>query len=448
MSPDTPMPSSLPDSRVMRPAAPQAPQYELRSGASEAVAQFAGGTTLRVDRTRERYYPGLAGIAPPTLSLYDRALGALGGVRRVLDAGCGAGAGTQLACQRVSEVIGIDKSQMAIQFARNMAPDAKLLVGDLTAPLATGTVDAAIAIDVLGHLASPEAMLVGLRGALPLGRKIYIAEASAFPAQCLASPSRRGFSKGTLASLLANSGYEILSWEQSEGPFLACVASPFSDPAWDALRRGIDRATMGDAAAAEQDLALAKNGSRTALAVEAWLAEAALGFAQRNGDKAIQAFFKVREMAPEDPRPLAGLARIALAMGDVLEASQFAAAAERLDPTEVDVACTAALVAERARPQNAKAAWHTASNLAPDSLDVALRLADLATARREPDLAVWALERVRSYADDHGTALHIALAAALDAAGRQADAMLELQLAQKISPDDPAVADWIARLKS
>lgn len=442
------MPSPLPDSRVMRRAAPKAPLYEVRSGSSEATAQFVGGATMRVDRNRERYYPGLAGIAPPTLSLYDRALGALGGARRVLDAGCGAGAGTQLACQRVSEVIGIDKSQTAIQFARNMAPDAKLLVGDLTAPLATGTVDAAIAIDVLGHLASPEAMLVALRGALPLGRKIYIAEAAAYPAQCLATPSRRGFSKGTLASLLAICGYEILSWEESEGPFLACVASPFTDPAWDALRRGIDRAASGDAAAAAQDLAMAKSGARTPLAVEAWLAEAALGLAERNGDRAIQAFFKVRELAPEDPRPLAGLARIALAMGDVLEASQFSAAAERLDSTEVDVACTAALVAERARPQSAKAAWHTASNLAPDSLDVALRLAEIATHRREPELAVWALERVRSYGDDHGTALHIALAAALDSVGRQADAILELQLAQKTNPDDPAVADWMARLKS
>jgi SAM-dependent methyltransferase len=431
----------------MRRAAPKPPLYEIRSGASDVLAQFASGGTLRVDRNRERCYPGLPGVAPPTLSIYERALEALGGARRVLDAGCGAGAGAQLACQRISEVIGVDKSPSAIQFARNMAPDAKLFVADLTAPLAVGTVDAAIVIDVLGHLASPEAMLVALRGALPLGRKIYIAEAAAYPAQCIAAPLRRGFSQGTLASLLATCGYEIVSWDRTEGPFLACVASPFSDPAWDALKRAVDRAASGDAAA-DQDLALAKSCSRPALTVEAWLVEAAIGLAARNGDRAIQAFFKARELAPDDPRPLAGLARIALAMDDVIEATHFASAAERLDPTEVDVACTNALVAERTRPQAAKGAWQTASNLAPDSLNIALRLADVAAERRDAELAVWALERVRSYGDDHGTALHLAIAAALDTAGRTADALLEVQLAQKIAPGDPAVDVWMARLKS
>jgi hypothetical protein len=55
---------------------------------------------------------------------------------------------------------------------------------------------------------------------------------------------------------------------------------------------------------------------------------------------------------------------------------------------------------------------------------------------------------VRSYGDDHGTALHLAIAAALDTAGRTADALLEVQLAQKIAPGDPAVDAWMARLKS
>src|SRR5262245_57603539 len=143
------MQSPLPESRVMRRAAVQAPRYEKRAGVIDAVAQFAAGPSLRIERTRERYYPGLAGEAPPTLSLYDQALAVIGSARRVLDAGCGAGMGSQLLCQRVSEVIGIDKSQLAVSFAHNMAPDAKLWVGDLAAPLSVGAVDAAVMIDVL-----------------------------------------------------------------------------------------------------------------------------------------------------------------------------------------------------------------------------------------------------------------------------------------------------------
>ena len=163
------------DSRVMRRAAPKAPVYEARPGATDALAQFPVGVSLRVERSRERYYPGLASESPPTLSLYDQALGSLGNARRVLDAGCGSGAGSQLLCQRFSEVVGVDKSQLAVSFARQMAPDAKLLVSDLTSPLAIGTVDAAVVIDVLGHVAAPDKMLIALRGALPLGRHIYIA---------------------------------------------------------------------------------------------------------------------------------------------------------------------------------------------------------------------------------------------------------------------------------
>jgi SAM-dependent methyltransferase len=442
------MSGALPDSRVMRRAAPQAPRYEARPGAADATAHFSTGTSLRVERSRKRHYPGLASESPATLCLYDQAIGVIGNARRVLDAGCGSGVGSQLLCQRVPEVIGIDKSQLAVNFARNMAPDAKMLVGDLAAPLSVSAVDAAVVIDVLGHVASPEKVLIALRGALPLGRKIYLAEMAAYPAQYLKAPARRAFSQASLASLLVTCGYEVVSWESTDGPFLACVASPFSDPAWDALQRGLERAADGNIKVAQHDFAQARSAGRKGIAVEGWLAEAALGLAERNGDRAILAFFKSRDLAPEDPRPLAGLARISLAMGDLKEASQFATAAERLDPTDVDVACTLAIVAERAHPHLAKNLWLTASNLVPDSLDVALNFAQAAARHQECDLAVWALERVRSYGDDTSTALHLALASSLLGAGRRADALLEAQLAEKVNPHDPGVVDLMSQLKA
>jgi len=442
------MQSALLDSRVMRRAAPQGPQYETRPGAIEAIARFPAGASLRVEQSRERSYPGLASESPPTLSLYHQALGAIGNARRVLDAGCGSGMGSQLLCQRVAEVIGVDKSQLAVNFARHIAPDAKVFVGDLGAPLSVGAVDAAVMIDVLGHVAAPEKLLIALRGALPLGRKIYLAEMAAYPAQYLKAPARRAFSQEALGSLLATCGYEVTSWERTDGPFLACVASPFSDPAWEALQRGFERAGGGDFKIAAQDFVQACGATRKAIALEGWLADAALALSERSGDRAIQAFFKSRELAPQDSRPLSGLARIALAMGDLKEASQFASSAERLDPTSIDAACMLAVIAERTHQGAAKGAWLTASNLAPDSLDVALSFAQVATQRRECDLAVWALERVRSYGDDHGTSLHLALASALLGAGHRADALLEVQLAEKINPSDPGVLDLMSQLKS
>jgi SAM-dependent methyltransferase len=442
------MQGSLPDSRVMRRAVPKAPQYQARPGAVEALAEFTSGATLRVERSRERSYPGLSGESPPTLSLYDQALAAFGSARRVLDAGCGAGMGSQLLCQRIPEVIAVDKSQLAVTFAHNLAPDAKLHVGDLATPLSLGAVDAAVMIDVLGHVATPEKVLVALRGTLPLGRKIYLAEMAAYPAQYLKAPARRAFSRAALQNLLVTCGYEVVSWERTDGPFLACIASPFSDPAWEALHRGFERASGGDLKTAEQDFAQARGAARPAIAVEAWLAEAALALAERNGDRAIHAFFRSRELAPEDPRPLAGLARIALAMGDEKEASSFTAAAERLDATEIDAACALALVAEREGSPAAKLLWLTASNLVPDSLEIALSFAQAAAQQEQCELAVWALERVRSYGDDHGTALHLALASALLGAGRRADAVLEAQLAEKVNPNDPGVAELMTQLKS
>src|SRR5262245_3569975 len=132
------MQGALPDSRVMRRAVVKAPQYEARPGGFDAVAQFPSGPALRVDRGRERRYPGLSGESPPTLSLYEEALRVLGGARRVLDAGCGAGMGSQLLCQSVPEVIAVDKSQLAVSFTRHLAPDARIHAADLMVPLSVG----------------------------------------------------------------------------------------------------------------------------------------------------------------------------------------------------------------------------------------------------------------------------------------------------------------------
>ncbi|HEY3594878.1 MAG TPA: tetratricopeptide repeat protein, partial [Polyangiaceae bacterium] len=94
---------------------------------------------------------------------------------------------------------------------------------------------------------------------------------------------------------------------------------------------------------------------------------------------------------------------------------------------------------------HAKESWLLASNLAPDSLDFAARLASAAIEEKDFSLAIFALERVRAYGDDHGAPLHIALAWALLSAGRGDDAMLEARVADRIAPGDPTVKTLFAR---
>ena len=143
---------------------------------------------------------------------------------------------------------------------------------------------------------------------------------------------------------------------------------------------------------------------------------------------------------------MAGLARIALAMGDVTDAAQLVTMALRSDPTDVATMCAHALVSERVSPGRSKGPWLAAANLAPESLDIALHLAQAAAHEGDYSLAVWALERVRSYGDDHGVAMHVAMASALLGAGRVADALLEAHLAEALAPFDDAVKALKAQL--
>jgi Flp pilus assembly protein TadD len=190
-----------------------------------------------------------------------------------------------------------------------------------------------------------------------------------------------------------------------------------------------------------------KESVRSSIRLEAAVGQAYVSLLQRNADGAVAACVRARAIADGDLRPAALLARVALAVGEGDEAKRLARLAEQLDPADVEAAFVSAVVAAAGDDGSAKAAWLSASNLSPDSLEIATHLAACALKEEDSDLAIFALERVRNYGDDHGAPLHIALASALLAAGKRADALLEARLAQKLAPGDKAILELVANLQ-
>jgi tetratricopeptide (TPR) repeat protein len=386
--------------------------------------------------------------APATLSLYELAAHELKAAARILDGGCGGGAGTELLSRAFAEVVAIDCNAHAVESATLRAPRAKVLRADLSAPGDVGAIDAAVLIDTLGSVKTPETVLLSMRAILPLGRPLFIAEAVAHRGQFLRAPARRAFTRSGLTHLLAASGFEIEKWLAIEGSFLACVAVPFSEPAFELLCRARDELDHGRMDGARPLFEQAEKESvRSSIRLEAAVGQAYVSLLQRNADGAVAACVRARAIADGDLRPAALLARVALAVGERDEAKRLARLAEQLDPADVEAAFVSAVVAAAGDDGSAKAAWLSASNLSPDSLEIATHLAACALKEEDSDLAIFALERVRNYGDDHGAPLHIALASALLAAGKRADALLEARLAQKLAPGDKAILELVANLQ-
>jgi Flp pilus assembly protein TadD len=195
----------------------------------------------------------------------------------------------------------------------------------------------------------------------------------------------------------------------------------------------------GNLPAAVRAYRIASVSPRPEVQREAQLSMADIHLAERDGDAACRAYFRARDIDPSDARPLAGLAQVALAMGHTDDARVLCSKAVELDPADVSAAGVLAMALDATSPDEALAAWRTANNLAPDNLEFASRLAEAALKRNETTLALHVLERLRGYGDDHGAALHVAMASALQAAGRLLDARLEARMALARAPHESRV---------
>jgi tetratricopeptide (TPR) repeat protein len=418
------------------------PSYEFGRREADVVARFPSGKRIAVVRGRERAYPGLRSVAPSTLAFYESFAPLVRG-KHVLDAGSGCGLGTRILCDYAPHVSALDNDVRALEFGREYAPGAEFLQADLCHGSSVDRADAAFLVDVLGHLAYPEAALRGLRACLPAGSQLFVAEPKAYASQRLLPPARSAFSQASLTRLLLRSGFELEEIAEPGANFVALVALRSADPALLALVEGLHRASRNQFRAAREQFALARQSSRVEIKLEATLGEAEASFAANDGDGAVRCYFEANALSDSDGRALSGLARVALATGEVDDAFRLALDALERDPTDASTHTAMAVAAEQLSLPDWNS-WRIAVNLAPDDLEIATGLARASAARQNYAFAIHVFERLRRYNTTLGLQFHVTLAWLLLADGRKNDAAVEARYAAAIAPDDAAVSELSA----
>lgn len=426
---------------------PRDPSYEFGRREAEIVARFPSGKRVPVVRGRERAYPGLRSVAPSTTPFYESFAPMLRG-KHVIDAGSGSGAGTRILCEYAPHVTALDSDPRALEFGREFVPAGAFLQTDLCHGSPVDRADAAFLIDVLGHLARPDAALRGLRACLPAGSQLFVAEPKAHASQRLLPPARCAFSQTSLTRLLLRSGFELEEIAAPGANFVALIALRSADPAVDALVEGFQHAQRGQFRAARAEFVRARQSGRSELQLEAVLAEAEAAFAANDGDGAVRCYFEANELSDSDGRALCGLARIALATGEFPDALRLAIDALHRDPTDISAHTVMAVAAEQLSPADAWNSWRIAVNLAPDDLEVATGLARASAARQNYGFAIHVFERLRGYDAALGPQFHVTLGWLLLADSRKNDAAVEARYAAAIAPDDPAVRELLAAISA
>jgi SAM-dependent methyltransferase len=111
------------------------------------------------------------GIVALHLKRYEFALPFCEG-KEVLDGACGVGYGSAFLARRAARVLGVDRSEQAIAYARERypAPNLEFAVGDLLAlPFSDGSFDVVCAFETIEHLDSRDAYLDEVRRVLRPG---------------------------------------------------------------------------------------------------------------------------------------------------------------------------------------------------------------------------------------------------------------------------------------
>ncbi|HEY3667469.1 MAG TPA: hypothetical protein VGL19_15785, partial [Polyangiaceae bacterium] len=318
---------------------------------------------------------------------------------------------------------------------------AEFLQADLCHGSPVDRADAALLVDVLGHLTAPEAALRGLRACLPVGSPLFVAEPKAYGSQRLIAPVRRAYSKAALGQLLLRSGFEVEQADGEGASFVTVVARRSADPALDALVEAFHQAGRGQLAAARSEFSRARRSEREEVKLEALLGEAEAAFAANDGDAAVRCYFEANDLNRSDGRALAGLARVALVTGELDDALRLALDSVKRDPTEASANTAMAQAAEQLAHPDAFNAWRVAANLAPSDPDVATGLARVAAAKQNFAFAIQVLERLRSYGNMLGVDFHVTLGWLLLADGRKSDAAVEARYALTLAPKHEAVAE-------
>lgn len=421
------------------------PSYEFSRREAEVLARFPSGARIPVPRGRERAYPGLCSVAPSTLAYYQSFAPLIMG-KHVIDAGSGAGSGARVLREHVTHVTAIDQDARALDFAREYAPDVEFLQADLGRGSPLDRADSAVLVDVLGHLAQPEAALRGLRACLAVGSRLFVAEPKAYASQRLLPPACRAFSAAALRRLLLRTGFEVEELTVKGQSFATVIAHRSRDAALQALLEGFQHIGRGEFDAARDEFLRAGSSDRREVKLEAVLGQAEAALAALDGDAAVRCYFEANALDDQDGRALAGLSRIALLSGENEDALRLALDSVKRDPTDAGANGAMALAAERLAHPDAFNAWRIAANLAPDDLEIATGLARVSAARQNFAFAIQAFERLRGYRNVLGIEFHVTLGWLLLADGRKSDARVEAHYASQLAPSHAAVAELILAL--
>jgi len=424
------------------------PRYRRSPKARVYVAHFPGAS-LSVENGRSRCYPGLAGDAPNLRGLYLAAAELLAPARSVVDLGCGAGIGSAQLAPHFERISAVDTDLTALEFAREYlasAPQVDVLLAEAAPADAAWRHDAGCVVDVLGHTSNPIQVLRNARRWIKDDGRLFLAEPRAYPTQALLPPVLRAFSRPALCQLLVRAGWEVESWLDEVGHFVACLARPSQDDGWSWLERGDEARLAGNSDAALEAYAKAAACGSPALGSEALLGSAEVHAARGELDAACRCLLDTAHSAPDHARALSGIADVSLFSGDAHHALRISVQALECDPCDLRAVQSLAHAAHRLEQPEAIASWRLASGLAPADLTSAIELARLSAASGEVEFAIWVLERVRGYREDLPSDFHVTLGWLYATHTRWGEARLEVELARVKEPASLAVAELLAYL--
>jgi 2-polyprenyl-3-methyl-5-hydroxy-6-metoxy-1,4-benzoquinol methylase len=425
------------------------PRYRRSAKARVYVAHFPGAS-LSVDNGRSRCYPGLAGDAPNLRSLYLAAAELLAPARSVIDLGCGSGVGTAQLASHFERISATDTDRAALEFAREYlasAPHVQVRLAEAAPADAAERHDAGCVVDVLGHTGNPVEVLRSARRWIKDDGRLFLAEPRAYPTQALLPPVLRAFSRPALCQLLVRAGWEVESWLDELGHFVACLARPSQDEGWAWLERGDLARLAGNPDAALDAYAKAAACGSRALGSEALLGSAEIHAARGELDAACRCLLDAAQNTPAHVRALSGIADVSLLSGDAHHALGISVQALESDPCDLRAVQSLAHAAHRLEQPEAVASWRLANGLAPADLTSAIELSRLSAASGDVEFSIWVMERVRGYREDLPSDFHVTLGWLYASNARWGEARLEVELARVKEPASLPVAELLAYLR-
>lgn len=413
------------------------PAYRAGETRGRYFAHFAEGSAVPVIRSRERWYPKLGSAAPCMLAIYEALAASLTDEKLVWDVGCGTGAGTRILTAPGRTAVGFEVDSDAREYARQFAPT-EVFAELPTAADPSAVPDAIVLVDVLGVTARPRHLLAQLRRLAGPRTRLIVVDYRAFCAQTIA-PAKRAFSQRSLRALLVQSGWVAEVVDVLAETLVLATAFPGSGPEANLFDGAATACEQGDSRGARALLTqLAAVGS-PAVRIQANLELADLCFLLGDGDAAGTALSQVALIDPLDPGANAGMSRLALAMGNPNDALLLALQALDRDTTDARAMVALAHAAEQATPSEATNAWGMACSLMPDDVAILTNRARTCAEAGQPELAIAALEQLRSYHPQQGPDLSTTIAWLLLEAGRHADAQLEMRVAAALGADSAEV---------